>query len=213
MESPEAIPPKVNKLAIPLTNEEYQRIKGEFPKLQFNDEDQTFLTKKGTRQYARILNRFHSLTEAERVAGRAKWAEQRRDKWSVFFKHLETGARVSEAAKRAGMEYKTVRSRYRADPEFRERWDLAEAQAAEPVENALYDAAVNGNVPGALAWLGKRSPERWPNDKIQIETKNVYELDASDRIGNIISLMAQLQQRAELGAGPEVIDVEASEPE
>jgi hypothetical protein len=31
----------------------------------------------------------------------------------------------------------------------------------EKVEAALYEAALSGNVPAALAWLGKRQPERW----------------------------------------------------
>jgi hypothetical protein len=31
----------------------------------------------------------------------------------------------------------------------------------EKVEAALYEAALSGNVPAALAWLGKRLPERW----------------------------------------------------
>lgn len=205
--------PKVNKRNAPLTPEEYERVKQNYPNIKFNDEDQTFITKKGTVSYARRLKFFRPLREEEIAKGRATKIANIANTWERFLECLRNGARPSEAAKKVNLHYDTVRKRYNSDPEFRAQWDQAEMQAAEPVEDSLYNAAINGNVPAAVKWLEKRAPERWPGDKVQIEQKNIYELDASDRIGNIIALMAQLQQRAELSSGSKIIDVDASEPE
>lgn len=205
-------PGKLGKVSVPLPWDEYQKVKGKYPHLDWDDEDQSYTTKKGTKSYARKLYYFKPLTPELIAKGRDTKAERLANGWEKFLQQLQNGARVAEAARRAGFGYMTVKNRYREDPEFRRRWDEAEAQAAEPVEDALFDAAINGNVPAAVKWLEKRSPDRWPGDKVQIEQKNIYELDASDRIGNIVALMARLQQRAELDAGP-VVDVEAIEPD
>lgn len=205
--------PKVNKRNAPLDPEDYARVKANYPNVKFNDEDQSFITKKGTVSYARRLKFFRPWQEEDLAKGRAVVVERNKNNWERFLEALRNGMRPGEAAKKVNLRYDTVRKRYNSDPEFRAQWDQAEMQAAEPVEDSLYNAAINGNVPAAVKWLEKRAPERWPGDKVQIEQKNIYELDASDRIGNIIALMAQLQQRAELSSGSKVIDVEASEPE
>src|ERR1700752_5339691 len=205
--------PRTGKVSVPLAWEDYQVIKGRFPDLVWNDEDQSYITKKGTKSYARKLFYFKPLTLEQIAKGREVKAERLSTGWEKFLQQIQNGVRLAEAARRCGFTYTSVKNRLRDDPEFRERFLDAEAQASEPVEDALFDAAINGNVPAAVKWLEKRSPDRWPGDKVQIEQKNVYELDASDRIGNIIALMARLQQRAELDAGHAVIDVESSEPE
>lgn len=206
-------PKKQRKLPPPLSEEEYQAVKERYPNLDWNDEDQSYMTKRGTKSNAGMLRHLSPMSDEVRAMGTEAMKEKFRPQWDKFILFMSQGIRVSEAAKKAGLTYTAVRARYRSDPEFHQRWDEAEAQAAEPVEDSLYAAAINGNVPAAVKWLEKRSAERWPGDKVQIEQKNVYELDASDRIGNIIALMAQLQRRAELDAGAVVIDVESSEPE
>lgn len=199
-----------SKVGVPLSDAEYLAVKKRYPNLPWRDEDQTFVTKKGTRQFARKLS---TVTPEGYTIARAKLQESRKNSWDKFLILIAQGHRVSAAAKQAGLSYRTVVNRRRSDPEFKEQLIEAEAQAAEPVEDSLFNAAINGNVPAALEWLKKRSPERWPNEKLQIEQTNVYELDVSDRIGNIVALMSRLQERAELSSGPPVIDVEASEPD
>ena len=209
----EEAPRKRRKDEEPLTWEEYQSVKGRWPTKDWNDEDQSFTTKKGTKSYARKLYYFNPLTEEQRAAGRRIWNEQRAEGWDKFVDHVRKGLRISEAAKRAGYSYTSVQARMREDPAFKEKVKLAEAEAAEPVEDSLFNAAINGNVPAAIKWLEKRSADRWPGDKVSIEQKNVYEIDAGDRVGNIIALMARLAERAELDAGTPYIDVESVEPE
>ena len=70
----------------------------------------------------------------------------------------------------------------------------------------------SGNVPAAVKWLEKRSSERWPSDKVQIESKHIVELEAGEYLQNIQILMARLEERRALSSGEPVIDVEAEEP-
>src|ERR1700741_421598 len=59
----EEAPRKRRKDEEPLTWEEYQSVKGRWPTKDWNDEDQSFTTKKGTKSYARKLYYFNPLTE------------------------------------------------------------------------------------------------------------------------------------------------------
>lgn len=197
----------------PITEEEYQRVKTNYPNITFNDEDQSFTTRGGKKQWARKLKFFHSFTPEELAMGRAVKAKNLADGWARFLLYIEGGMRISEAGKKCGFTHATVRSKIQHDPVFKKQIEEAEMKAAEPVEDSLFAAAINGNVPAAIKWLEKRAPERWPGDKVQIEQKNIYELDASDRVQNIVALMARLQERAQLSAAPETIDVEAVEPD
>lgn len=214
MESTETPKPKkIGKVAEPLALKDYQAVKNRYPNLDWNDEDQSYTTKKGTKSYAKKLFYFKPLALDQIAMGRMVKAERQKNQWDKFLQHLRNGSRVSKAAETAGLSVASVKNRFRQDPEFRERWIEAEAIAAEPIEDALYDAGLNGNVPAATRWLEERSTERWPKPKQVLETKNVYELDVSDRMANILRLQAQLQQRLELEGGPKVIDAEAIEPE
>ena len=210
-ETPQKKPRKVN--SDPISEEEYQRVKSDYPNIVFNDEDQSFITKTGNKQYARKLRFFKPLDLETIAKGREVWQESRVTGWDKVVTYVENGLRLSDAAKRAGHTYSGLRRRMSMDPEYRKRIEEAEMKAAEPVEDSLFAAAINGNVPAAIKWLEKRSPERWPGDKTIIEAKNVYELDVSDRMKNIASLVARLQERAELAPAPEAIDVEATEPD
>lgn len=196
-----------------ITPEEYAGVKERFPKIVFNDADMTFVSSKGNVTSAALLKTFIPVPpggdERSRKGGEATKALTA-DKFGRYLKNLENGMRISKAAEKAGLSYQSVLKRRKTDPEFIQREKDAEAIAAEPVENSLYDAAVNGNVPAATKWLEKRAPDRWPSDKTVIETKATLELDATDHIQNIIAMMAKLQQRAELQG--EVIDVEVIEP-
>lgn len=207
-------PKKVRKVnSAPIPEEEYQRVKSDYPNIVWNDEDQSFITKAGHKQYARKM-RFFKPMDLETIAeGRRVWQESRVTGWDKVVTYVENGLRLSDAAKRAGHTYSGLRKRIAMDPEYAKRIAEAEMKAAEPVEDSLFNAAINGNVPAAIKWLEKRSPERWPGDKTIIEAKNVYELDVSDRMKNIASLVARLQERAAIGAAPEAIDVEAVEPD
>ncbi len=185
-----------------ITAEEYEQIKQNYPNIQFNDEDWTFVSSKGKTLYAGTL---------KGLGQKGPRLQLNKDKYDLYIRNLIKGNRVSEAAKNAGLTYAQVHKRREIDPDFRELELQAETQAAEPIENALYEAALSGNVPAAIKWLEKRAPKRWPGDKVQIEQTNTLELDATDNVKNIIDLIGKLQQRNAIGQG--YIDVEATEPD
>ena len=198
-----------------LPDAEYQAIKARWPNREWDDEFQSFKTQKGHWTYAKMLQNFIPIPKGESEIQKAaveKKKENAKASYARYLQGLEKGLRPSDAEKAAGLTHEAVRNRRRADPEFVDAERQAEAVAAEPIEDSLWDAARNGNVPAAIKWLEKRSPERWPSDKMLVETKTTLELDATDRVGNILALMARLQERRELGLGDDVIDVEATEP-
>lgn len=198
----------------PLTDEEWADIKKSFPDKTYFEEDRTYMSNAGNRVSGTMMRNFlpkDGITPNSAMARAAK-TEQKERRIEKYLANLAAGQRISVAARNAGLAYTTVTTARRTDPTFKERERDAETQASEPIEDALYEAGISGNVPAAIKWLEKRSAERWPSDKTIIETKATIEIDASDRIGSILAMMAQLQQRAELGSG-DYIDVEATEPE
>lgn len=197
----------------PVTPEEYIQIKERYPDVKFNDDDMTFVSTKGNLCSAALLRKFKPIPKGNNPisnAGGQALRERAQDGYDKYIANLAKGLRISESCRRAGVSYNAIQKKRMSDPEFIKREKDAEQLASEPVENSLWDAAINGNVPAAVKWLEKRAPERWPSDKTIIETKSTLELDAGAHIQNIIALMAKLQQRAELHG--EVIDVEAVEP-
>jgi len=52
-----------------------------------------------------------------------------------------------------------------ADPKFAAEVERAEMEANETVENALYEAALSGNVVACQVWLYNRTPERWKDKR------------------------------------------------
>jgi hypothetical protein len=54
-----------------------------------------------------------------------------------------------------------VRRHRNADPEFAAAEQEAEMDATENIEDALYRAAIGGNVTAMQVWLYNRCPDRW----------------------------------------------------
>lgn len=82
-------------------------------------------------------------------------------KRAAFLTALREGSRRGAAAEAVGISRETVRLAYNADPDFAAQVEQAEMDANEPVEDALYQAALAGNVVAAQVWLYNRMPERW----------------------------------------------------
>ena len=76
---------------------------------------------------------------------------------------LRSGGRRQSSARSIGITHTTVNAHYKSDPDFRAAVEAAEMEANEAVENALYDAAVGGNVVAMQVWLYNRMPKRWMN--------------------------------------------------
>lgn len=79
-------------------------------------------------------------------------------KQEEFLEHLRNGMRRGACAQLLGFTRMTIVNFIEDHPEFEKRVLDAEGQATEHVQEALYQAAVSGNVSAARAWL-----ELFPN--------------------------------------------------
>lgn len=80
---------------------------------------------------------------------------------AVYLDFLREGMRRGAAAVATGISRETVHHTIHNDPEFAAAVDRAELDACEPVEDALYQAAVSGNVHACEVWLYNRIPGKW----------------------------------------------------
>ena len=88
---------------------------------------------------------------------------------------LREGIRRGQAAQKVGVNPCTVQRHMQRYPSFTEEVSQAEMLANEEVENALYTAAVSGNVTACQVWLYNRLPDTWAdrrNIKAEISGKD-----------------------------------------
>ena len=90
----------------------------------------------------------------------------------AYLEKLTKGKRRGQAAKEVGISYPVIWKRMKEDAEFAKEVDEAEMLANEEVENALYQAAVSGNVTACQVWLYNRAPDKWA-DKRQVESRRL----------------------------------------
>ncbi|MBT9145814.1 MAG: hypothetical protein DDT42_01691 [candidate division WS2 bacterium] len=104
---------------------------------------------------------------------------------------LKSGLRRGAAAKQVGVTPQIVNYHRRNDEEFSRLVDEAEMEANEPVEDALYQAALSGNIIAIQVWLYNRDPDRWSDRRSvrlggeegqPIVLKVVYDNENSDKI-------------------------------
>lgn len=93
---------------------------------------------------------------------RGKFGAKKR---AAYLEALRRGLRRGLAAKQAGIHRETARLAYNGDPEFAAAVELAELDSCEPIEDAMYQAALAGSVVAIQVWLYNRSPTRWRDQR------------------------------------------------
>lgn len=127
----------------------------------------------------------------------------------VYLAHLERGLRRSAARQAVDVSVAVVNRWRNEDPEFMEQELQAEETAAEQVEDALFQSAINGNTQAQLYWLKNRAPKRWRDARgVDVQVEVTGQLEAGDRLTQVGELLSRLESRA-LNAGPDpnIIDV------
>jgi hypothetical protein len=129
--------------------------------------------------------------------------------YDVYLAGLEEGMLLTAAAQKANLTLDAIRKRRSVDPVFAENERLARAVGAEPVEAALREAALNGNVPAAVKWLERYSAETWAPLPKQSEINVNVEHSLAPATLDLIALEHRLRERKALARGddPDVIDV------
>jgi len=86
-------------------------------------------------------------------------------KRAAYLAALGKGTGRYKAAKAVGMSAEGVRDYARKHPEFAEEIAVAEMDANEAVECALYRRATEGNIAAICIWLFNRMPDRWADKR------------------------------------------------
>lgn len=120
---------------------------------------------------------------------------------------IRTGDMRFQAARSCGVTPRHVQLFAASHPEFADALAEAEAEAAEPIERALYEEAVVGEEWAVKLWLSRRQKERWGEPKAQ-ETTNIVIVSAEE-LGTLEAKLAARQR--ELTSGGVVIDAESEE--
>ena len=82
-------------------------------------------------------------------------------KKQIYLDLIREGKGRVLAAREIGVNIKTVDRHMASDSDFKKAVSLSETEVNQKVENALYEAAVSGNVTAIQVWLYNRDPKRW----------------------------------------------------
>lgn len=101
-----------------------------------------------------------------------------------------------DACRQLNLTVAQVKNAYRADPDFRLDLDEALLEATEPVENAVYTAAKEGDLSAAKWWLEHRDKERWGPQEQKIHV--VHEQVGAELLESVRGLAGELERRRAL---------------
>lgn len=129
-----------------------------------------------TEQALETHKKSHSLTLAERIPI---------DRRSKLLSLIRTGGGPLSSARAAGIAPEDVKTLLKTSPEFAQAVASAEEEAAEEIEQVLYELATDTRDFRAVnKWLENRSPDRWKERtdiRVDIVTK-IEQLPLDDRI-------------------------------
>lgn len=138
-----------------------------------------------------------------------------RARWEELLDRVADGEQPYQVTQRLGFHRCTLAGYLRGDPDMVADLMAAEAVAAERVEAALYQRALDGDTRAAALWLTNRSSDRWRDARrVEVSGSVQHELDAGPAVERIAELTARLQARAvrlELESGAEARAVESGD--
>ncbi len=166
-----------------------------------------------------IIAREDKSGKVEKVKGKSgKAGEAHRNKFDSIKKDeylalLRQGHTRGLAASLVGIHRATVSTHMKKDNEFADAVSEAESDAIGKVENALFEAAISGNVTAIQVYLYNRNPERWADRRsvrLAGEGGGPIEVKEIDAKSKIISIIAGLSARIGEGESPQLTDGKGS---
>jgi len=130
-----------------------------------------------------------------------------------YLELLRQGHTRGHAASLVGIHRATVGIHMKKDRGFAEAVSEAESDAIGKVENALFEAAISGNVTAIQVYLYNRNPERWSDRRsvrLAGEGGGPIEVKEIDAKSKIISIIAGLSARIREGESPQLTDGKGS---
>lgn len=123
-----------------------------------------------------------------------------------FFELLREGKRRGVASRMLGLDPGTVRAYAQHHAEFRQERRVAESEADEIIESALFDTARDGNVRAIEVWLFNRKPNVW-RDKRQVgivgatpDAPVAVDVTVQDKTESSVRIGRALERTGALGA-------------
>lgn len=111
------------------------------------------------------------------------------ERQAKFCECISRGLRISQAAEACGIDRYTYYEYYNTDPKFKKAVDAAEEAATDMVENALFEAAVGGDVKAQQVWLFNRRKSGWSDSKnirldANVNTQTEYVIRWAEQLNN-----------------------------
>jgi len=104
------------------------------------------------------------------------------EKKEAYLELLRQGGRRCASAIAVGVHRHTPANHMKTNRQFARDVSLAEMDANQLVEDALFKAALNGNTTAMQVWLYNRDPERWADRrKHEVEHKGDVHLHFDKR--------------------------------
>ena len=119
--------------------------------------------------------------------GRKRKFDERRQ--GAYLNQIRDGMRRTRAAEAVGINYRTVYQERLNNPEFAEKERLAEMEACDVVEDALYNAAISGNIRAIEMWLYNRFPTRWTDKRDTKVQQQVVVESGKGELEEIINIL------------------------
>ncbi len=160
--------------------------------------------------------RASKVKEVKRKLGKA--GEAHRNKFDSIKKDeylglLRQGHTRGLAASLVGIHRATASIHMKKDTGFAEAVSEAESDAVGKVENALFEAAISGNVTAIQVYLYNRNPERWADRRsvrLAGEGGGPIEVKEIDAKSKIISIIAGISARIGEAESPQLTDGKGS---
>lgn len=137
-------------------------------------------------------------------------------KQQAFLALIRLGTRPIAAARAIGVHPRTAKNFARSNPDFADELELAHFEAAEPVEEVIYKAALDGEPWATKVWLEAWNPKQWGSrpKEVRISGEISHKVEELGPTESIIELQRRALQRQDdlmLGEGEEeeeIFDVE-----
>lgn len=106
---------------------------------------------------------------------KSKYESNVQPKLQLVKEWAQNGLTEKQIAKNLGISRDTLNEYKKKYPDFSDLLKKGKEVSDEEVENALYKAALGGNITAQIFWLKNRRPEKW-RDKPDTDKKEAIEI-------------------------------------
>lgn len=129
-----------------------------------------------------------------------------------YLEHIRSGSLPRESARIVGIDYSTVRRHAQADQSFYDEIVDAREHATEAVEKVLYEAALAGEPWAVGRWMEANDRTKYgKKETVEVTGKVVHELEASEKLTEIVAMRKALEERYATVHEIEAVDLDRTD--